>query len=128
MNEMFEGFGRRFAFFSVGLVLGSALAYFFFGSRDIRCSYFPNDRVLYDLSKKELGIEPETRKAMREAGIDSTEISALFRTGKVDFKASKTDLDSCREYVLTSRGSDPGFRSRWANCDSVVRLVDWNLE
>ncbi len=128
MNEMFEGFGRRFAFFSVGLVLGSALAYFFFGSRDIKCSYFPNDRVLNDMSQKELFVHPEAEAAMRANGIDSLEIKQIFRTGKVDFKASKTDLDSCKEYVIASRGNEPGFKSRWANCDSVVRLLDWSLE
>jgi len=128
MNEMFEGFGRRFAFFAVGLTLGSILAYFFFGSRDIRCSYFPNDRVLYDLSKKRVVISPKDWEALRSAGIDSSEIAGVFRSGTVDFQKSRTDLDSCKEYFLQSRDSEPAWHAMWANCDSVARLVEWGLE
>ncbi|MBI1316810.1 hypothetical protein GC167_08145 [bacterium] len=128
MSEMFEGFGRRSAFFAVGLTLGSILAYFFFGSRDIRCSYFPNDRVLYDLSKKRVVMSPADREEMRAAGIDSSDVAAVFRSGKVDFKKSRTDLDSCREYFVVSKGSEPNWHGVWANCDSVARLVQWGLE
>ena len=39
-------FFERFTRYAVGLVLGIAISYFFFGDRDIQCTYFPNQRVL----------------------------------------------------------------------------------
>ncbi len=46
-------FARKVAFFSGGVVLGTVLVVWMFGERtDIQCTYFPNDRVLYDLRLK----------------------------------------------------------------------------
>ncbi|MDZ7848675.1 MAG: DUF4258 domain-containing protein [Owenweeksia sp.] len=81
-------FIRKLMYFLLGTGLGVLLVIFIFGDRDIECSYFPNDRVLYDLRKKEMRISGQARQMMDERQLDTAQISMMLLGGEVDFERS----------------------------------------
>ena len=117
-------FWRKFFYYLIGVVLGIFLVGFLFGGRDIQCSYFPNDRVLYDLRKKERIVPAEVVRELSNGGMDTSAISSLFLTGDVDFKKSHThDDDSCHIYWINSRGAERAFSAEVQNCDSTATVL-----
>lgn len=120
-------FLRKLFFFLIGVGLGSLMVYFLFGNRDIQCSYFPNDRVLYDLRKKNLVIEEPILQELESLQLDTSDISALLRNGKVDFKQSNTKVDSCKTYWIDySPPEAKEFSVMLQNCDSTAYLLQVN--
>lgn len=119
-------FWRKLLYYLFGVGLGLMMVYFFFGDRDIGCSYFPNDRVLSDLRKKELVIGESVDWLNNAGTTDSALIDDILLLGDVDFEKSITrNADSCNiyciEYADEVRGS---FSSTWVNCDSVIYLIE----
>ena len=112
-------FIKRLGWYMVGVVIGIFLVIFIFGDRDIQCSYFPNDRVLYDMGKKRLIISEDHWEELADKGIDSSGVQDMLSHGTVDFIASNVDLDSCKEY----RVEHENWAARWQNCASELRLL-----
>lgn len=105
--------------------MGIFLVIFLFGDRDIQCSYFPNDRVLYDLRGKERIFPAVIKTKMIDTGIDTADISDLFLTGEVDFSKSNTKKDSCKTYWINSDPKAPKiFSAEIRNCDSLITILD----
>ena len=113
-------FWRKLLYYMIGVSLGVLMVYFFFGDREIGCSYFPNDRVLSDLRKKEVV------NRLNVELVDSSLIQNILLMGDVDFKKSLTrDADSCNIYWIDYKDKVHGaLSSRWVNCDSVVYLIE----
>lgn len=87
---------------------------FIFGDRDIQCSYFPNDRVLYDLRKKELKLE---------SGIttqDTTGLGNALHRANVNFKRTLKEDVPCNVYFLEFEELAKTFVIE--NCDSIATL------
>jgi len=100
------------------------MVYFIFGKRDIRCTYFPNSRVLNDLRQKELVFSPTAlcQKACLE--LDSLDIKQLFAAGTIDFGASEARKKPCGEYTVITRLPDMReIHARLQNCDSTVTML-----
>ena len=84
-------FFERFTRYAVGLVLGIAISYFFFGDRDIQCTYFPNQRVLADVHRKSWHAEGEALSTWQvNYQGDSNLLGAFLLRGDVDFSKSLT--------------------------------------
>jgi hypothetical protein len=115
---------RKLLFFGIGVTLGILMVKFIFGGRDdIQCSYFPNDRVLYDLRNKDRMIPDSTFTQMQELGVDTSDISDLLLMGDVDFEKSDTKKDSCKNYWISFEPEDkPSFYAIFGNCDSTAVL------
>lgn len=87
---------------------------FIFGDRDIQCSYFPNDRVLYDIRNKDLKVD---------GGLsldDTLGLQGALHRASVNFKRSAIGEDSCNTYYLEFEEMAKTFVIE--NCDSVVLL------
>ena len=112
----------------LGVGLGVLAVMFIFGDRDFACSYFPNDRVLSDLRKKELVIPTEVEQQMNTAGLDTADMSAMLTNGKVDFDQVVRGLDSCKTYwVALEREENKSFSALFENCDSVATVLEVNI-
>lgn len=120
-------FLKKALFYLIGVGLGSLIVVFLFGGRDdIQCSYFPNDRVLYDLRGKELVIPTEIQQELDEASLDSTDIHDMLTGGKVDFDQVDRDAEACKKYWVNLKRDDaPSFSIQWQNCDSVATAVEY---
>ncbi len=117
---------RKLLYFGIGAGMGTLIVMFLFGDRDIQCSYFPNDRVLYDMRKKQVSYSQEARRAMQQLEIDTADISAMLLGGDVDFGRSNTDQeDSCKTYWIDfERVEDAAISGHWRNCDSSLTLME----
>lgn len=117
---------RKLLYFGIGIFLGVLMVKFLFGGRDIQCSYFPNDRVLYDLrGKKERIITPAAQAQLNAYSLDTSLITDLLYTGKVNFKKSNTEADSCNTYWIDFKQENkPNFSVNFMNCDSSAILIE----
>jgi hypothetical protein len=116
---------RRFFYFGIGVFLGTLVVMALFGDRDIQCSYFPNDRVLNDLRKKEVRFAPYARCLMECYDFPDSNVANVFREAKVDFKKSEAREDKvCKKYpLLWTEDEDKIWHILINNCeDSVVVL------
>lgn len=100
------------------------MAYFFFGDRDIQCNYFPNDRVLYDLRKKDLTLSPELSAKLAAGEADTNGLSAALERARVDFKRSRIEDGQCNVYFLDLKDMQKSFEIE--NCDSTAVLLGAN--
>lgn len=106
----------------LGVGLGCIMVYFIFGDRELECSYFPNDRVLYDLRKKEIKFSPSAEAQRKDdPRLDSALIWMLDR-GDVDFEASNTKLKPCKVYLINLE--EPAYQFKIENCDSVATVLE----
>ena len=98
---------------------------FLFGDRDIQCSYFPNDRVLNDLSKKEMKVSDGAQRQMDAAALDTSDINMMLLTGDVDFSKGNREKDSCKTYWIDlKRKEKTSFSALFENCDSTVTVLE----
>lgn len=111
-------------YYFLGLGLGILMVYFFFGDRDIGCSYFPNDRVLSDLRKKEIGLSADLQEKMSNASLDTSGLSLALEFGKVNFGASTINDMNCNVYQLELENKNKVFVIE--NCDSVATIKEVN--
>lgn len=100
---------------------------FMFGDRDdIQCTYFPNDRVLYDIRGKQLVIPEDIQQQLDQSSLDSTDIQDLLTGGKVDFEKTDRGMDSCKTYWIDLNRKDKlSFAMEWQNCDSVATALEF---
>lgn len=120
-----SGIGKRVSYYLIGVVLGSFVVYFMFGSRsDIGCDYFPNARVLKNLRIKPLVMSDLANCQKDCLALDSTDVQMLFAAGAVVFDESEPRKKPCGEYKLKVRLPDEREIVGLAqNCDSTVTLL-----
>lgn len=87
---------------------------FIFGDRDIQCSYFPNDRVLYDIRNKDLTVDAALSSE------DTLGLQAALHRASVNFNRSDIGDNSCNTYYLEFEEKAKTFVIE--NCDSTVSL------
>lgn len=111
-------------YYGLGLGLGILMVYFFFGDRDIQCSYFPNDRVLADLRKKELSLSADLLQAPSSSSTDTSGLSMALEFGKVNFGESEIEDLNCNIYRIELKAKQKYFRIE--NCDSIATVLSVN--
>lgn len=121
-------FLKRFGWYLLGVGIGVFLLMFVFGDRELQCSYFPNDRVLADLQKKELKYSSDVA-CIREFLL--TEVDSLFfqeaiATSQVDFSYNQRGTDhTCVEYKLDYQRSEGMYTVFVNNCnDSTATFME----
>ena len=91
---------KRIAFFSVGFIIGIILLFFFLSGKRASCAFFPTERVLKNIRKKQRVLSPQAMKILKENKIDTSFFSTLLVDGTVLFSESKIKQDSCNVYVI----------------------------
>ena len=79
-------FYQRFAYYLVGLIIGCFFVAMVLSGKDTRCNYFPNARVLNDLSTKPFNLSPEASKKLDEKWVTMVDIKNTLKYGDVDFE------------------------------------------
>ncbi len=117
---------RRIGWYLVGVAIGTILVLFIFGDREIGCSYFPTDRVLSDLSKKELKFseKAECVHACIQANGDSTFVNRLLSASEIDFSYNKRGTDrNCNTYKLELEEPTGLYTVYIQNCKDTTATV-----
>lgn len=82
-------FVHRFAYYLVGLIMGSFVVAAIFKRKDTRCNYFPNAHgVLNDLRTKPFYYSEQASQVLAEKWIDTIDIKNCLKYGDVDFDQS----------------------------------------
>jgi hypothetical protein len=93
-------FYQRFAYYLVGLVLGSFVVATVLVGKDTRCNYFPNARVLNDIRNKPFNYSIEASRKLAEDWIDTIDIKNTLTYGDVDFDKSNVTYEKGKLYII----------------------------
>lgn len=96
-------FSHRFAYYLIGLIMGSFFVAAVFSGKDTRCNYFPNARVLNDLRNKPFYYSDKASQVLAEKWIDTSDIKNTLKYGDVDFDKSNIALGSGKLYVIEGK-------------------------
>jgi len=96
-------FSHRFAYYLIGLIMGSFFVAAVFSGKDTRCNYFPNARVLNDLRNKPFYYSDKASQVLAEKWIDTSDIKNTLKYGDVDFDKSNIAIGSGKLYVIEGK-------------------------
>ncbi|TRX42849.1 DUF4258 domain-containing protein [Flavobacterium restrictum] len=93
-------FQYRFAYYLIGLIMGSFFVAAVFSGKDTRCNYFPNARVLNDLRNKPFQYSDKVSLILSQKWVDTTDIKNTLKLGDVDFDESNIPVKNGKLYVI----------------------------
>jgi hypothetical protein len=96
-------FAHRFAYYLIGFILGIFFVSAVFMGKDTRCNYFPNARVLDNLSNKPFHYSAQASKVLSENWIDTIDIKNTLKYGDIDFDKSTTDFGKIKKYIIDGK-------------------------
>lgn len=96
-------FYQRFAYYLIGLVMGSFFVAMVLSGKDTRCNYFPNARVLNDLRNKPFHYSPAVSEILAQTWIDTTDIKNTLTHGDVDFDKSNVKVGNGKRYIIEGK-------------------------
>jgi len=96
-------FSHRFAYYLIGLIMGSFFVAAVFSGKDTRCNYFPNARVLNDLRNKPFNYSAKASQILDEKWIDTMDIKNTLKFGDVDFDQSNIEFKKGKIYVIEGK-------------------------
>ena len=96
-------FAHRFAYYLVGLIMGSFFVAAVLSGKDTRCNYFPNARVLNDLRNKSFNYSDKASLILSEKWIDTIDIKNTLKHGDVDFDQSNIQIGNGKLYVIEGK-------------------------
>jgi len=117
-------FIHRLGFYLGGFSIGLIFLMFFLSGKKTSCAYGPNARVLKNISTKTLRINPEIQTKLTALNVDSLRLSEILSKGGVDFRKSKTNLDSCKRYVIEHKT----IQILLKNCATDAIILDVKTE
>ena len=74
-----------------------------FTGKDTRCNYFPNARVLNDLSTKPFYYSDKASLILSQKWIDTTDIKTTLKLGDVDFDKSNVPYKKGKLYIIEGK-------------------------
>lgn len=96
-------FVHRFAYYLLGLIMGSFVVAAIFSGKDTRCNYFPNARVLNDLRNKPFNYSDKASQILTEKWIDTIDIKNCLKYGDVDFDQSNLEYKKGKIYIIEGK-------------------------
>lgn len=96
-------FAHRFAYYLLGLIMGSFVVAAIFSGKDTRCNYFPNARVLNDLRNKPFYYSDQASLILAQKWIDTIDIKNCLKYGDVDFDQSNIAVGNGKRYVIDGK-------------------------
>jgi hypothetical protein len=96
-------FVHRFAYYLLGLIMGSFVVAAIFSGKNTRCNYFPNARVLNDIRNKPFNYSNKASQALSERWVDTTDIKNSLKFGDVDFDQSNIKIGAGKIYIIEGK-------------------------
>jgi len=119
---------QRIGYYLVGLSLGIVLITFIFKGKKTDFSYFPDARVLKNISTKQLLYSQNALETIKNKAIDSLTISEILKSGNVNFSEGNRKLDSCKIYVIDSELNDKDVSLSVKNCETIATILSISFE
>ena len=96
-------FKYRFAYYLVGLIIGSFFVAMVLNGKDTRCNYFPNARVLNDIRNKSFYYSEDASEAIANKVVDSADVKKILTHGDIDFDRSNVPYKNGKLYIIEGR-------------------------
>ncbi len=96
-------FKFRLLYYSVGLCMGLVFVFFILNGKNATCSYFPNARVLKNITSKPFYYSDEASAVLKESWIDSIDVKNTLIYGDVDFDKSNIKFGNGKIYVVEGK-------------------------
>lgn len=119
---------RRLTLYLLGLIIGGALAYWFYGERLTTSAWLPEEKLKSRLRSTLLKATPQAQVQLDEHGLDLSALRRGMDSANVDFGASTRGDDSL-VYMVAARVKGSELRMRISakrdfDRDSVATLLD----
>ena len=111
-------FIQRFAYYLIGLIMGAFVVAAIFSGKDTRCNYFPNARVLKDLSTKPFHYSDKASLILSQKWIDTTDIKNTLKLGDVDFDKSNIPFKKGKLYVIEGKTKK--------NQEIIIKVINYS--
>lgn len=98
-------FYQRFAYYSLGMIIGMVFLFMFLNGKDMSCSYFPNARVLKDIRSKPFYYSDEAKVKLNQKWVDTSDIRKTLTYGDVIFNKSNIPSGNGKLYVIEGKNS-----------------------
>lgn len=96
-------FYQRFAYYSMGLIIGMIFLFMFVNGKDMSCNYFPNARVLKDLRSKPFYYSDESQTKLNQKWADTSDIRKTLTYGDVIFSKSNIPDGNGKLYIIKGK-------------------------
>lgn len=96
---------QRFAYYSLGLMVGMVFLFMFLSGKDMSCSYFPNARVLKDIRSKPFYYSDESQAKLNQKWVDTADIRRTLTYGDVIFSKSNIPSGGGKLYVVEGKNA-----------------------
>lgn len=113
---------QRFAYYGIGLLIGSVFVYFIWEKKDVVFNYLPNARVLSKIQRDKHLFSDDAIQSMKEIGVDSLSIEEILKFGDVSFRDSDTKSKPCRTFVIDGKPEGKSIRIFVKACDSISTI------
>ena len=98
-------FYQRFAYYSLGMIIGMVFLFMFLNGKDMSCSYFPNARVLKDIRSKPFYYSDEAKEKLNQKWVDTSDVRKTLTYGDVIFSKSNIPSGNGKLYVIEGKNS-----------------------
>lgn len=116
---------QRFAYYLIGLAMGSFVVALVFMGKKTQCSYFPNARVLQNIKSKPFEYSLEASRKLDEDWIDTLDIKNTLTNGDVDFDRSNVKYQKGKLYIIEGKTTkNETIKLRIINYDNKAVLED----
>ena len=95
-------FIHRLGFYLGGFSIGLIFLMFFLSGKKPSCSYFPNARIIKNISAKKIIFSPEIIDDIVSLKIDTNEFHSILKKSKVMGRFENNKLDKCKLYTIES--------------------------
>lgn len=114
-------FKQRLPYYLVGLFIGVIIVNFIFSKKNTSFDYWPNARVLKNISKKQFVFSEKVTDLFKNKEVDSLQVLQVLKNGDVDMW-NKIKADSCIQYDITGVKSLKNITVTIKNCDSIATI------
>lgn len=98
-------FYQRFAYYSLGMIIGMFFLFMFLNGKDMSCSYFPNARVLKDLRTKPFYYSDESKEKLTQTWVDTSDVRKTLTYGDVIFNKSNIPAGKGKLYIIEGKNA-----------------------
>ena len=95
-------FIHRLGFYLGGFSIGLIFLMFFLSGKKTSCSYFPNARIIKNISTKKIIFSPEIINDIVSFKIDTNEFYSILKKSKVKGRFENNKLNKCKLYTIES--------------------------
>lgn len=115
-------FIHRFAYFIIGVSVGSVFVYFIWNKKKVQFDYLPNARVLKEIRTDVRLFSDNATNSMKNIGLDSIDIASILEYGDVDFDKSKPREKPCKTYVIDGNPKEKNITLIIKKCDTISTI------